>query len=148
MSTTLRRHTTAMKSVPNLHLGIGISVAISTDDCAVFPQQRLSLSARTLVATRPQESQVYVEISAVRLESGSTITFHHRTGARHSYRRLHLVVPKVWRKSAAAVEPNVDQRSSGGRIHVNLENDAIRQHIDAPIQACFHTCEVCGQPGR
>jgi hypothetical protein len=114
MSTTLPRHTTAMKSVPSTLLGIWISVAVSTASSVVFLQQWLSLSARTIVATRPQESQVYVEISPVQLESGSTITFHHRTGAQPSYRRLHLVVPKVWRKSAAAVEPNVDQREVRG----------------------------------
>jgi hypothetical protein len=34
------------------------------------------------------------------------------------------------------------------RIHVNYANDAIRQRIETAIQECFHTREVCRQPGQ
>ena len=50
-----------------------ISAAISTGGCVVFLQRWLSLSARTLVATRPHESQVYVVILLLALERFPTL---------------------------------------------------------------------------
>jgi hypothetical protein len=40
------------------------------------------------------------------------------------------------------------EKFGGLRIHVNHGNAAIRQRIETAIQESFHTCEVCGQPGR
>jgi len=42
----------------------------------------------------------------------------------------------------------VKEKFGGLRIHVNHANDAIRQRIEAAIQESFHSCEVCGQPGK
>ena len=42
----------------------------------------------------------------------------------------------------------VKVRFGGLRIHVNYANDAIRQRIETAIQECFHTREVCRQPGQ
>jgi hypothetical protein len=42
----------------------------------------------------------------------------------------------------------VKEKFGGLRFSVNHKSDAIRQRIDAAIQESFHTCEVCGQPGR
>jgi hypothetical protein len=42
----------------------------------------------------------------------------------------------------------VKEKFGGLRFYVNCRNDAIRQRIEAAIQESFHTCEVCGQPGK
>jgi hypothetical protein len=42
----------------------------------------------------------------------------------------------------------VKEKFGGLRVHTNQANDAIRQRIEAAIQESFHTCEVCGQPGK
>jgi hypothetical protein len=42
----------------------------------------------------------------------------------------------------------VKEKFGGLRIHVNHANDAIRHRLEAAQQESFHTCEVCGQPGR
>jgi hypothetical protein len=42
----------------------------------------------------------------------------------------------------------VKEKFGGLRFYVNHANDAIRQRIEAAIQESFHTCEVCGQPGK
>jgi hypothetical protein len=42
----------------------------------------------------------------------------------------------------------VKEKFGGLRFYVNHKSDAIRQRIDDAIQESFHTCEVCGQPGR
>jgi hypothetical protein len=43
----------------------------------------------------------------------------------------------------------VKEKFGGLRVYVNCrKQDAIRQRIDAEIQESFHTCEVCGQPGK
>jgi hypothetical protein len=42
----------------------------------------------------------------------------------------------------------VKEKFGGLRFYVNHKSDAIRQRIEAAIQESFHTCEVCGQPGK
>jgi len=42
----------------------------------------------------------------------------------------------------------VKEKFGGLRIHVKHANDAIRQRIEVAIQESFHTCEICGQPGK
>jgi hypothetical protein len=42
----------------------------------------------------------------------------------------------------------VKEKFGGLRIYVNNADEAIRQRIEAAEQESFHTCEVCGQPGR
>ncbi len=43
----------------------------------------------------------------------------------------------------------VKEKFGGLRFYVNCRrNDAIRQRIDAAVQVSFHTCEICGQPGK
>ena len=42
----------------------------------------------------------------------------------------------------------VNEKFGGLRIHVNDANDAIRQRIGIAADESFHTCEVCGQPGK
>jgi hypothetical protein len=42
----------------------------------------------------------------------------------------------------------VKEKFGGLRFYVNCRNDSIRQRIEAAIQESFHTCEVCGQPGK
>jgi hypothetical protein len=43
----------------------------------------------------------------------------------------------------------VKEKFGGLRFYVNCRKEkAIRQRIDAAIQESFHTCEVCGHPGR
>jgi hypothetical protein len=43
----------------------------------------------------------------------------------------------------------VKEKFGGLRFYVNCRrNDAIRQRILAAIEESFHTCEVCGQPGK
>jgi hypothetical protein len=43
---------------------------------------------------------------------------------------------------------HVKEKFGGLRFYVNHSNDAIRQRIGAAQQESFHTCEVCGQPGK
>jgi hypothetical protein len=42
----------------------------------------------------------------------------------------------------------VKEKFGGLRFYVNDANDAIRQRIVTAIQESFHTCELCGQPGK
>jgi hypothetical protein len=43
----------------------------------------------------------------------------------------------------------VKEKFGGLRFYVNCRrNDAIRQRILAAIEESFHTCEICGQPGK
>ena len=43
----------------------------------------------------------------------------------------------------------VKEKFGGLRFYVNCRrNEAICQRIDVAIQESFHTCEICGQPGR
>jgi hypothetical protein len=42
----------------------------------------------------------------------------------------------------------VKEKFGGLRIYVNHADDAIRQRIEAAEQESFHTCEICGQPGK
>jgi hypothetical protein len=42
----------------------------------------------------------------------------------------------------------VKEKFGGLRFYVNHRNDAIRRRILAAQEESFHTCEVCGQPGR
>jgi hypothetical protein len=43
----------------------------------------------------------------------------------------------------------VKEKFGGLRFYVNCgRNDAIRQPILAAIEESFHTCEICGQPGK
>jgi len=43
----------------------------------------------------------------------------------------------------------VKEKFGGLRFYVNCRwNVAVRESIDVAIQESFHTCEVCGQPGK
>jgi hypothetical protein len=43
----------------------------------------------------------------------------------------------------------VKEKFGGLRFYVNCRKDAaIRQRIGIAAQESFHTCEICGQPGR
>jgi hypothetical protein len=42
----------------------------------------------------------------------------------------------------------VKEKFGGLRFYVNCRrNEAIRKRIETAIEASFHTCEICGQPG-
>ena len=40
------------------------------------------------------------------------------------------------------------EKLGGLRFYVNHKNDSIRQRILTAQEESFHSCEVCGQPGR
>ena len=42
----------------------------------------------------------------------------------------------------------VKEKFGGLRIHVTVANDVIRQRLESAEQESFHTCEVCGRPGK
>ena len=42
----------------------------------------------------------------------------------------------------------VKEKFAGLRFYVNHRTDAIQNRIEAAEVESFHTCEVCGQPGR
>ena len=75
--------------------------------------------------------------------------FHQQIRSLHSYRRLHFVVPKVWKGSAAAVETKCgsERKFVGLRFCVSHQSDACRRRIGIVADESFHTCEICGQPG-
>jgi hypothetical protein len=62
---------------------------------------------------------------------------------------LELLVGEFERETGYRFEVlQVKEKFGGLRLHVNQANDAIRQRLEAAEQESFHTCEVCGQPGK
>jgi hypothetical protein len=62
---------------------------------------------------------------------------------------LELLVTEFEQETGSQFEVlQVKEKFGGLRFYVNHKSDAIRQRIEAAIEASFHTCEVCGQPGR
>jgi hypothetical protein len=104
-----------MKSVPNSFLGIAISVATSDETWMALPQQLLRSLASVLVVIRPQESHLLGRRPAASIRTSLHPTFHHRTRVRHSYRRLHLLMPKVRRKTDSEV--GIDCWSAESRMY-------------------------------
>ena len=42
----------------------------------------------------------------------------------------------------------VKEKFGGLRVYVNDANDCIRLRIETAVHESFHTCEICGQPGK
>jgi len=42
----------------------------------------------------------------------------------------------------------VKEKFGGLRFYTNCRNDAISERIGVAADESFHTCEICGQPGR
>src|ERR1035437_863611 len=67
-------------------------------------------------------------------------TFHQQTQARHSYRRLQIVVPKVWRKGAAAVGTEC------GSQHTRQKHGYRRRRSKSTVIGTNGPLRICASP--
>lgn len=64
-------------------------------------------------------------------------------------RRLGTLVAELEQATGSQFEVlQVKEKFGGLRFYANHVNDAIRERIGTAAKESFHTCEICGQPGK
>ena len=85
--------------------------------------------------------------------TGMTLCFRHDDGwfdiLWRLFEDLELLVAELEQQTGCQFEVlQVKEKFGGLRVYVNGVTDAVRQRIGTAAHESFHTCEVCGLPGK